>query len=110
MWGKMKITLVLIGVIILLLVVLYFLYRCYKSAKEQNKSLIKQIENQQKNILYLYKHAQEVATIEKDRIKVDEKIEGAKSDEEILDIINAIIDVNNDRMHNSSEAGNSSPA
>lgn len=99
----MKLTFIFIGIIAVLLIVIYFLYKSFKSVKEQNKSLIEQIEKQQKNILYLYKHAQEIAVIEKDRIKTDEKIKEAKSDEEILDIINAIIAVNNDRMHNSSE-------
>ena len=59
-----------------------------------------QIENEslQQNIAYLVKHAEEIQRIQKDADEISNKINGAKSDEEICDIVSAIISANNGRV------------
>ena len=58
------------------------------------------IENKdlQTNIAYLVKHAEEIQRIQKDADEISNKINGAKTDEEISDIVSAIISANNDRL------------
>lgn len=71
--------------------------------KKEIKSLKEELEAQQQNIISLYKHAEEIAEIEKDRRKTDEEINESKTDEEMLDIINTVIAVNNNRVQNNSK-------
>lgn len=54
-------------------------------------------------IAHLVKHAEELAVIEKEHDVIDKKIEEAKSDEEIADIVAAIITANNSRVQNTSK-------
>ena len=44
------------------------------------------------------KNAEDVAKIKKEADKISDKINGAKTDEEISDIVSAIISANNDRV------------
>ena len=99
----MNITIILSLIILCLVLAFFFTIRVLKKQSDENKKLREEIENQQKNIIYLYKHAQEIAVIEKDRNKTDRDIQEAKTDEEVLDIINAIVAVNNTRVPKPSE-------
>lgn len=57
-----------------------------------------EIKGLQSNITYLVNHLEEVARIKKQADEISEKINGAKTDEEVSDIIDAIINANNDRV------------
>ena len=94
----MKIILIFGAIILALIVVIVIMFLSLKSDKKKIKELSESIEAQQRNILYLYRHAEEVAEIEKDKNAVEGKIKEAKSDEEVLNIINTIISVNNDKL------------
>lgn len=94
----MKTILILGAIIIALIAVIIILFLSLKSDKKKIKELSESIEAQQRNILYLYRHAEEVAEIEKDKNAVEGKIKEAKSDEEVLNIINTIISINNDKL------------
>ena len=94
----MKTILILGAIILALIVVIIIMFLSLKSDKKKIKDLSESIEAQQRNILYLYRHAEEVAEIEKDKNAVEGKIKEAKSDEEVLNIINTIISVNNDKL------------
>ena len=94
----MKIILILGAIILALITVIVIMFLSLKSDKKKIKELSESIEAQQRNILYLYRHAEEVAEIEKDKNAVEGKIKEAKSDEEVLNIINTIISVNNDKL------------
>ena len=72
----------------------------YFKEKKKNKKLETDIENHKKNLIYIIRHSQELADIETARSKVDKDIKEAKSDEEVINIINTIIDTNNNRLHN----------
>ena len=94
----MKTILIFGAIILALIVVIIIMFLSLKSDKKKIKDLSESIEAQQRNILYLYRHAEEVAEIEKDKNAVEGKIKEAKSDEEVLNIINTIISVNNDKL------------
>ena len=94
----MKTILILVAIILALIAVIIIMFLSLKSDKKKIKELSESIEAQQRNILYLYRHAEEVAEIEKDKNAVEGKIKEAKSDEEVLNIINTIISVNNDKL------------
>ena len=92
-------------IIIDLFVLLLIFGACLSSLWKDNKKLKNQIEaykteteSLQKNIAYLMKNAEDVAKIKKEADKISDKINGAKTDEEISDIVSAIISANNDRV------------
>lgn len=97
---KVLIMLVIIGVLTAALIVTI---KLLIEHKKEIKSLKEELEVQQQNIISLYKHAEEIAEIEKDRRKTDEEINESKTDEEMLDIINTVIAVNNNRVQNNSK-------
>ena len=87
---------VIAGIIILILViVLYFTALVCKQLQAENFQLKEKTEAQQKTIADLLRYAEEVASISQDKGKVQEKIENAKTDEELVAIANAIVDTNN---------------
>ena len=92
-------------IIIALFVLLLLFGASIQSLWKKNKALKNQVEGYkienkdlQTNIAYLVKHAEEIQRIQKDADEISNKINGAKSDEEIVDIISAIISANNDRV------------
>lgn len=92
-------------IIIALFVLLLIFGASIQSLWKKNKALKNQVEGYkienkdlQSNIAYLVKHAEEIQKIQKDADEISNKIKGAKTDEEISDIIGAIISANNDRV------------
>ena len=92
-------------IIIALLVLLLIFGASFYAVHQDNKKLKNQIEaykteaeSLHKNIAYLMKNAEDVAKIKKEADKISDKINGAKTDEEISDIVSAIISANNDRV------------
>ena len=69
-----------------------------KKAKEEKKEAEEQIQKQNKTIAELLRHAEEISIIAQDKGKVENEIKKAKTDEELVEIANAIISVNNDRL------------
>ena len=95
--------LVLIAVIVTLAGIVYAQGQNLKKRKQENQDLIKQIELLKKNVAFLVRHAQEMAQIEKEKEKTFQRIEEARTDEEIADIVSIIIDSNNQRVQNMPE-------
>ena len=94
-----------ITIIIALVVLLVIFGASIQSLWKKNKALKNQVEGYkienkdlQTNLAYLVKHAEEIQKIQKEADEISNKIKGAKSDEEIVDIISAIISANNDRL------------
>ena len=76
-------------------------YTCLKTLKKKNREIssLKNELNKQKAVtVELYKHAAEIANIEKQKDETTSKINEAKTDEEIINIINSVIDANNNRV------------
>ena len=76
------------------------LFKLLKNEKKKNKELKKQIESQQSNLKALCEYTEKVSEIQKNKSKTDTKIERAKSEKELLDIVNDIIAANNKLCNN----------
>ena len=94
----LTITITGLTVILILSAVVQELWKRNKELKQKVEAF--QIENEklQQNIAYLMKHTEEITKIKKEADKISDKINGAKTDEEISDIVSAIISANNDRL------------
>ena len=90
--------LVCFALLIMLIAAVYAAIKIAKTKSEEIKHLEGEVKKQKENMAYLVRHAHEIAEIEKDQDKVQEEIQNAKSDEEVADIINAIINVNNSKL------------
>lgn len=99
----MKAFLILVAIIAVLTVAVIICIHIIKKQSEEKKRLKNDIETQQSNILWMYRHASEIAEIDKDRKVHDKKIGEAKTDEEIFAIINTVINSNNDRVRDKAE-------
>ena len=96
----MSLTLTLIITILVLLVVLF---ACGKAGFEKNKKLAElesQLAEQKQNILALIDHIEHLSKIVADKNETSQKIQGAKTDEEVENIISDIIAFNNSRVQN----------
>lgn len=94
-------TTIIIALMVLLLIFgasLYAIYNDNKKLKSQIEAYKMEAESLHKNIAYLMKNAEEINRIKKEADGISEKINGAKTDEEISDIVSAIISANNDRV------------
>ena len=86
-----------VACVILALLIFVAASRC-KSLIAQNKAQKEEIEKQKEIVVEVYKHAEEVAKIKKDQSQVNQKINEAKTDEEISNIISGILAANNNRV------------
>ena len=94
----LTITITGLTIILILSAVVQELWKRNRELKQKVEAF--QIENEklQQNIAYLMKHTEEIQKIKNEADKISEKINGAKTDEEISDIVSAIISANNDRV------------
>jgi Tfp pilus assembly protein PilN len=90
--------LVLLAVCVTLCGIIYVQHKQLNEEKKANQFLEDHIEKLQNNIAFLVKHAQEMAQIEKEKEKTFQRIEEARTDEEISDIVSAIVSLNNQRV------------
>ena len=86
-----------VACVILALLIFVAASRC-RSLIQQNKAQKEEIEKQKEIVVEVYKHAEEVAKIKKDQSQVNQKINEAKTDEEISNIISGILAANNNRV------------
>lgn len=92
---------IIIAEAVIILVLAFSIKSLFKKNKDTKQKLEGyQIENEnlQQNIAYLMKHSEEINQIKKEADKISDKINGAKTDEEISDIVSAIIAANNERV------------
>ena len=80
--------------------VIHSLFQKLKDLKKVVKELESELADKEINISYLVKHSQELASILQKNSEVQNKINEAKTDEEINDIVAAVIAANNDRVQN----------
>ena len=90
--------LVCFALFLMLAFAVYAAIKTFQKKTQEIKHLEGEVQKQKENMAYLVKHAQELAEIEKDQDKIQEEIQNAKSDEEVADIINAIININNSKL------------
>ena len=96
----MKAYLILILICLILLLITIIFFKLLKSEKKKNKELKKQIESQQSNLKALCEYTEKISEIQKNKSKTDTKIERAKSEKELLDIVNNIVAANNKLCNN----------
>lgn len=99
-----KLILILSAIVTIEFLILVIMFLLLKNTKKEKKSLEDELKKQQQNLLYLYKHAEEIALIEKDKSKISKDIKECKNDKEALDIINTIINLNNNRVQDTPKA------
>lgn len=85
-------------IIFVLIIVLYFTGKVCKQLQAENFELKESVNKQNKTIADLLRYAEEVAAISQDKGKVENAIQNAKTNEELVNIANAIISVNNDKL------------
>lgn len=90
--------LVCVALFVMLVSAVFVGIKTLKAKSDEVKRLDGELEKQKQNMAYLVKHAEEIAKIESDEDKMQEEIRNAKTDEEVVDIINAIINLNNARV------------
>lgn len=90
--------LVCVALLLMLIFAVYVAIKTFKTQKQEIKRLTSELERQKQNVAYLARHAEEVAKIERDKDKTNEDIANAKTDEEIVDIVNTIVSANNNRV------------
>ena len=66
--------------------------------KNKIEVLEDEIKSLKSDIAYLVKHIEEISRIKNEADKISDKINGAKTDEEVADIVSVIINANNDRV------------
>lgn len=94
----MKTIVYIILTLIFFSLVCFILLKLYLSERAKRKKAEEDKKQLQKNISYLVHHAEELANIRLEKEKKDKELEEAKTDEEVSDIVNAIINGNNDRV------------
>ena len=94
----LTITITGLTIILILSAVVQELWKRNRELKQKVEAFQIENGNLQQNIAYLMKHTEEIQKIKNEADKISEKINGAKSDEEISDIVSAIISANNDRV------------
>ena len=98
--NKVIFYLIILACFVTLIGIIYALIRDIKKLKEENRLLEGKLSSARSNVEQLTKYIQNTDKIRKDEKKIAEKIEDAKTDEEVHDIINDIIALNNSRVQN----------
>ena len=84
--------------VIVLTVVIVFVIKKLIDEKKHLDLLEKELAKKDESISYLYKHAEEVAKLNAEKSKLDKEINEAMTDEEIADVVAAIVDANNSKL------------
>ena len=91
-------TTTLILVIAVLIVILIGVTKAALNERKEKNQYKTQLESKNKTIAYLYNHSEEISAINAEANKLEGKINNAKTDEEIADIINSVINNNNSKL------------
>lgn len=91
---------IICGAVFLLLILCFVIVsQTCKSLQAENTELKLQMAKQNATIAELLRHAEEISLITQDKGKVENEIKKAKTDQELVDIANAIVSANNNRVH-----------
>lgn len=83
--------------------VCFVLLKLYLNEKKKTKELKDEIDKQKRNVAFLVRNAEAMQSIRNEKERVVNQIVEAKTDEEIADIVGAIVDANNSRVRNDNE-------
>lgn len=79
-------------------ILMVILFACANQGIKDRKQIKKLEAENEKYKEVVLKYLTELAIIKKDGTEIEQRIEGAESDEEIIDILNDIISSNNNRV------------
>ena len=96
--NTLTIALAVLAVIVMMAAVIYVLVQKIKKLKKRNKELESAYCQAERNVAYLVKHAQELSQIQAEETATLNEIAGAKTDDEIYEIVNSIVDANNNKL------------
>lgn len=94
----MRLTIFLTFVCVALVEALIITISSLNKTKRKNEELEEELKKQNKNSEYICQHEEENKKIEQDRRETESRINEAKSDEEVFDVINSIVNSNNSRV------------
>ena len=98
--NSITIILVLFAVIVIMVAIIYVLFKQNRSNKKEIKALNNEINSAHENVKQLTAYIRNSDKIRKEEKQITEKIKDAKTDEEVYSIINDIIATNNSRVQN----------
>ena len=98
--NSITILLVLFALIVIMVAIIYVLFKQNRSNKNEIKSLQTEINSAHENVKQLTDYIRNADKIRKEEKQITEKIKEAKTDEEIFAIVNNIIAINNSRVQN----------
>ena len=81
-----------------LILIIIAISRICRELQDENLEIKAELENEKKTVVEAYKYAEELARIQKDKSDVNQKINEAKTSEEINEIINSIVAANNNKL------------
>lgn len=96
--NTLTVILILLAVIVILGLIIYIFYQKNKKLKKRQKELEASYREAQRNIAFLVKHQKEIAEIKTAENEKLSEIAGAKTDEEIFEIVNNIVAFNNSKL------------
>ena len=92
--------------VVLLMLIVRILFYSYK----ENKKLNEKIKRQEKIVGYLFEHAKHLEGIKKYNNELLRRIQNAQNDDDINSVIADIVNRNNSRVQNSTNAENGASA
>ena len=96
--NSLTIVLAMLAIIVMLAAVVYVEYQQIKKLNQRKKELEEAYHQAERNVAYLVKHAQELSQIQAEETATLNEIAGAKTDDEIYEIVNSIVDANNNKL------------
>ena len=99
----MSFTFTLVIIMAIEATITFGLWKAWKSEKKKTEELKKSLERQKDNLLALYNHALKIEKIEGAEKQTVQKLQEAKTDAEVIDIINGLVEHNNGRVPNSTK-------
>ena len=91
----MKLTLIMLGIILLQAVICFFMKRMLDKQRNENKKLKAEVEVHVANVKVITEWAKKLNELKKKRKDRENEIDKAKTDEEIMSVVNSIIADNN---------------
>lgn len=97
-------TFIYVGLVLIFFSLVCFIFlKLYLAEKKKTKELKDEIDKQKHNVAFLVRNAEAMQSIRNEKERVVNQIVEAKTDEEIADIVGAIVDANNSRVRNDNE-------
>lgn len=102
----MNITIALGSTVFVLLMILVLVIKIAYEEHKEKLAYKSEAERKTNTINYLYKHFEELNKINAEKSEKIQEIQDAETDEEVLDIVSAVANRNNDKLRKQAKKGN----